>query len=72
MTNMDETPIYLNIPTSTTVQTIVLKKVNIRTQGQENWRITVTIKILTFQEKLAPLLTFKAKEGKDAERNCSK
>ena len=34
---MDETPLYLNMPASTTVQTIGSRKVNIRTQGQENW-----------------------------------
>ena len=67
MTNMDETPKYLNMSTSITVQTIVLKKVNIRTQERENRRITVSI-IFSSGEKLASLLTFKAKEGKDAER----
>ena len=41
MTNINETPIYLNIPTSITVQTIGSRKVNIRAQGKENWRITV-------------------------------
>ena len=40
---MDETHVYLDMPTSTTVQTIESKKVNIRAQGQENWRITVTL-----------------------------
>ena len=34
--NIDETPIFLNVPTSTTVQTIESMKVNIRTQGQED------------------------------------
>ena len=41
MTNINETPIYLNIPTSITMQTIGSRKANIRAQGQENWRITV-------------------------------
>ena len=36
MENIDETPIYLNMPTSVTVQTIISKKVNIETQKQEN------------------------------------
>ena len=32
--NMDETPLYLNMPPSTTVQKIGSKRVNIKTQGQ--------------------------------------
>ena len=56
MANMDQTLIYLNMPTSTTVQIIGSKKVNIRTQWQENWRITVKLTILVSGEKLAPLL----------------
>ena len=31
--NMDETPLYLNMPPSTTVQKIGSKRVNIKTQG---------------------------------------
>ena len=38
MTNKDETPKCLNMPKSTTVQTIGSKKYNIRTQEQENWK----------------------------------
>ena len=34
--NMDEALLHLNMPPFTTVQKIVSKKVNIRTQGQEN------------------------------------
>ena len=61
--------LYLNIPTSTTVQTIWLRKVNIRTQGQENWkRITIILIILLSGEKLSTLLIFKAKERNDIER----
>ena len=53
MANMDETYIYLNMPTST-VQTIRSKKVNIKTQGQENWKIAVILTIPESDEKLAP------------------
>ena len=56
MANMDETPIWLNMPTSTTVQIIGSKKVNIETQGQENWRITVILPILESEENLEPLI----------------
>ena len=65
MKNMNETPIYLNMPASTTVQTNRSKKINIRIQGQENWRITVILTIVVYGEKLTSLLIFKTKEGKD-------
>ena len=62
MTKIDETLVYLNMPAYITVKIIGTKKVNIKTQGQENWRITVILTILAFGEKLAPLLIFNAKE----------
>ena len=58
--------LYFNLATSTTVHTIGLKKANIRTHRQENWVLTVIKAILESREKLASLLIFKAKEGKDA------
>ena len=56
MVSMDETHIYLNMPASTNVQTIWSKKVNIKTQEQENWRIKIILTILDSRIKLAPLL----------------
>ena len=44
------------------------RKVNIRAQGRESWRIVVVLTILASEEKLTLLLIFKAEEGKDAER----
>ena len=35
MASKDDAPIYLNMPTCATVETIGSKKINIRTQGQE-------------------------------------
>ena len=52
------------MPTSTIIQIIGSMKVNILTQGQENWRITVILTILASGEKIVTLLIFKAKEGK--------
>ena len=49
------------------MQTIGSKKVNIRTQGQENLRMIVILTILASGEKLSPFLIFKAKEEKDTE-----
>ena len=60
--NMDETPIYLNMSTSTTLQAIGSKKAN--TKALKNIQ---KLTILTSREKLAPLLIFKAKEEKDTE-----
>ena len=58
MAKMGETPIYLNMPTFTTVQTTIARKVNIRKQGQENRRISLILTIPYL--KKAPLLIFKA------------
>ena len=67
---MDGTLIYLNLPTS--IEAIGWKKANIRTQVQENWRITIILTmiltiiltILTSGEKIALLLILKVKEEK--------
>ena len=69
---MEETPIYINMSIFTTVQIIRSKKVNIRTQEQEKWRITLILTILVSGEKLISLLIFKAKEKKIQKENCSK
>ena len=69
---MDETPLYLNIPPCIIVQKIGSKKVNIGTQGQENWRVTAILTVLDSREKLPPLLIFKAKQGKDTEKKLQK
>ena len=45
----------------------MIKESYIRTQGQENSRITVILSILTSEEKLPPLLICKGKKGKDVE-----
>ena len=58
---------YLNMPTSTTVQAIGLKKVYIRIQGKENWRMIEILTILGFRKRLH-LLIFKVKEGKIQKR----
>ena len=62
--------LYLNMPASSTVQTIGSKKLNIRAQGQENRRITVILAILTSGEK--QLLIFKTKKGKIQKENFCK
>ena len=49
---------------STTVRKIESKRIDIRTQGQENCREAAILTILASAEKLAPFLIFKAQEGK--------
>ena len=60
--------LILNMPPSTTVQKIGSDRVNIKTQGQEKWRVTAILTILASGLKLPPLLIFKAKEGKQTEK----
>ena len=50
MASIDKTPIYLNIPAPTTVQTIVSMKIKIITQGQENWWITIILAVLVSEK----------------------
>ena len=49
--NIEETFIYLNMSTSITVQAVGSRKVSIRTQEQENWRIAVILTIPASWEK---------------------
>ena len=67
MKNMDETPLYCSMTTSTTVKTIGSSKVNIKNRTGK-LKITVILTIPASEEKIAPLLIFKAKEGKNTER----
>ena len=52
---MDETPLYLNMLPSTTVQKIGSNNIDIKTQGQENIRETAILTILASGQKLTPL-----------------
>ena len=53
---MDETPLYLNMLPSTTVQNIGSNNVDIKTQGQENISETAILTFLASGQKLAPFL----------------
>ena len=69
--NMDETPIYFEMVTDTTVERIGRKKVNIETFGGEKMRISIILTILVNGEKLPPLIVFKVKPGKTLENNLN-
>ena len=68
---MDETPIYFEMVTDTTVERIGRKKVNIKTFGGEKMRISIILTILANGEKLPPFIVFKGKTGKTLENNLN-
>ena len=63
---MDNTPIYLNMPTSTTVQAVVLMNLTLEHKKRKQ-KNNINYKIFASGEKLTPLLASKVKEGKDVE-----
>ena len=52
-----------------TIQKIGSKKVDIRIQGKENWRVTAIFTVLANGQKLSPLLIFKEKKAEMPRRN---
>ena len=65
--NMDETPVYLNMPPNYTIEKIGSRQVSIKTLGQEKTRVSLVLAILADGNKLPPLLIFKAKPNKTVE-----
>ena len=57
--NMDETPIFLNMTRTKTIDKIGSKTVNIKTHGQEKVRVTAILWIVADRTKLPPMLIFK-------------
>ena len=68
--NMDETPLYLDMPPSTTVQKIESKRVNIKTQRQENWRVTAFLLSLHLEKNYHRCLFLKLKKENKQRKNC--
>lgn len=62
--NVDESPIYLEIPPKKTIEIKGSKNVDIYTFGKEKQRITCVLSIAANGNKLPPLLIFKGKAGK--------
>jgi len=60
--NIDETPIFLNMPSTTTIEKKVKKKIIINTQNQEKCRITVLLGIMADGFKLPPLIILKQRK----------
>lgn len=62
--NNDETPIFLNMPSSKTIEKKGKKNIIIYTQNQEKCRIAILLGIIAGGNKLPPLIIFKAKENR--------
>ncbi|CAB1098020.1 unnamed protein product [Ectocarpus sp. CCAP 1310/34] len=59
--NMDETPVWLELPGNTTVARTSQKEVAVKTGGKEKVRITAVLAANMSGDKLPPLLIFKGK-----------
>ena len=70
--NMDETPIFLNMPPSKTIAKKGAKTVFIRTHNQEKVRISVLLTIAADGTKLPPFVIFKDKKHGKNEENLKK
>jgi hypothetical protein len=60
--NMDETPVFLNMPLTKTIVKRGSSQVIIKTQNQEKCRISVLLTIVADGSKLPPMIIFKAKD----------
>ena len=59
--NMDETPVWFDMPTSKTVDSVGAKTVLLKTTGHEKTRFTVILACLADGTKLKPMVIFKRK-----------
>lgn len=59
--NMDETPVWFDMPTSRTVDASGKKTIQVKTTGHEKSRFTVVLSCLANGEKLKPMIIFKRK-----------
>ena len=59
--NMDETPVWFDMPTSKTVDSVGVKTVLLKTTGHEKTRFTVVLACLADGTKLKPMVIFKRK-----------
>ena len=66
--NIDETPIYFEMPEQTTIELKGTKNVKISTFGNDKNRVSVILAIAGNGEKLAPMMIFKGQPGKTNEK----
>ena len=72
LVNVDESPIYLEMPPKKTIEIKGSKNVDIYTFGKEKYRITSVLSITASGSKLLPLIIFKGKAGKYLEKKLNK
>ena len=72
LVNVDESPIYLEMPPKKTIEIKGSKNVDIYTFGKEKYRITSVLSITASGSKLPSLLIFKGKAGKYLEKKLNK
>ena len=65
--NMDETPVYLDMFSDTTIDFVGAENVSIVTTGREKYRLTVLLSICANGWKLPPLIVAKGESGKTIE-----
>ena len=70
--NMDETPLFMNIPNTKTITKIGSKEVNIKTHEQERIHVTEILWIIADGTKISPMLLFKGKPEGRVERRPHK
>lgn len=70
--NVDETPVYLELPEKTTVALKGTKEININTYRNDKKRVSVILSIACNGYKLPPLLIFKGGKGKKLESKLNK
>ena len=70
--NMDETPIWFEMVSKTTVEKIGEKSVNVTTFGSERSRISLILSICANGQKLPPLVVFKGKKNGNIEKRLRK
>ncbi len=57
--NMDETPLWLDMPGDTTVSRVGERSISIRTTGHDKGRFTVVLAAMADGRKLKPFVVFK-------------
>jgi hypothetical protein len=70
--NMDETPVYLDMFSDTTIDFVGAENVSIVTTGREKYRLTVLLSICANGWKLPPLVVVKGESGKTNENKLRK
>ena len=69
--NMEETPIFIEMNYSTTIDFIGKKNVEYLTTGREHYRISIILSVTGDGYKLPPFVIIKGEEGKTIEKKLN-